>query len=339
VNSVSPPATTTAPKSPETPSGIRGKGYRIRLIQLYFTLYLKWITWLDRIAGAWGLLLAISTLYLMDLRGRRRDYSKFLLLRGRRPDAFWKGVTPAHHYFTYVWHWLMCGAGIVIYPRLGSPYWRKRFRVVGTPPQELPEWNKRPVVLACIHIGGFSLIPFWLRSMGIRAATIIGGLPPIIDNDEFRRICQIGDRAYGLEGLPLMFPRRGPSVRETFRFLKPGNILVMAIDGGKVSAEHDSYDAGGFTFYANQGAARFAASTKAILVPVTLVYAGFFRYEARFGTPVPDELLQNEDYHGATQNLVTQLWQAALDYPAEISWTAMEAYAPEMRGFRHVIWP
>jgi hypothetical protein len=316
----------------------RGKGYRVRIIALLHEHFFKLVHFADRVGGPIALAGIIFFYFILDLRNRWYDYPRFVRLHDLRPPGFWKGTSAFRHYFRMIWRWhLSCGA-ILAYPRLGLPYWKKRFKISGTPPQALPEWNTRPVVLASMHVGAFALIPYWLRSLGISAATMVGGLPMILDNAEIWKSRARGNLLYGLQDVPLTFERRGPAVRAAFRFLKPRHILCMAIDGGRLSLEDDVYDAGGFTFYAKQGAARIAAQTNAILIPITVNHIGLLRFDFRFGTPVPDELLQKEDFKAATQHLVTELWKDNRERPDDLTWTPMESYAPELRS-RKPGWP
>jgi hypothetical protein len=151
------------------------------------------------------------------------------------------------------------------------------------------------------------------------------------DNDAFQNMRRAGDHRYGVDGVPLTFQRRGPAVRDAFRFLQPGRILAMALDGGRMSDELDAYDAGGFPFYAKQGASRIAAQTNAILLPISIRCSGSVEFDVRFGAPVPDELLRKNDYDGATQHLVTELWKDLKANPDEISWTTLEGVSPSLK--------
>lgn len=269
-----------------------------------------------------------------NFRQRQRNFPQFLQLRQALPDEFWKGLTPEQHQRKLVSHWIFPGGAILHYHRLGLPYWQKRFHVRGTQPWDLPEWGSRPVVVAFFHTGAFTLIPFWLRSRGIPAGFVMGGLPFMVDNEAFQDMRRAGDHRYGVDGVPLTFQRRGPAVRDAFRFLQPGRVLAMALDGGRMSSEFDAYDAGGFPFYAKQGACRIAAQTNAILVPMAIRSTAPFKFEVRFGTPVPDELLRAHDFIAATQHLVTELWRDLKENPDEISWTTLEGISPDLRTQR-----
>ncbi len=316
----------------------RGKGYRVRTIRFLYECFVKFMHLAEGIGGPIALAGISFFCFILELRHRWYDYPRFARIHRLRSPEFWKGTSAFRHYLRMLWRWhLTCGA-VLVYSRLGLPHWKKRFKISGTPPQALPEWGTRPIILACLHVGAFPILPYWLRSLGIPAGTVVGGLPVILENDEFRKVVAQGDLLYGLKDVPLTFQRRGPAVRAAFRFLKPGHILCMAIDGGRLSIEHDAYDAGGFAYYAKQGAARIAAQTNAILIPVTVNNVGLLRFDIRFGAPVPDDLLQKEDFRAATQHLVTELWKANRERPDDLAWTSIESYAPGLRG-RKPGWP
>ena len=319
-------------------AGFRGKGYRVRFVLFLYELCVKFINISDRIGGPLLLEGIAFFSFLVDLPKRWHDYPRFVKFHNLRPPAFWKGTGASSHYLQMIWSWQLTCTAILAYSRLGLPYWKKRFKTSGTPPQARPDWGTRPVVLASLHVGAFPILPYWLRSLGIPAGAVVGGLPLLMENEGFRKVVVEGNSRYGLQGVPHVFQRRGPAVRAAFRFLKPGHILSMALDGGRILPEEDAYDAGGFTFYAKQGAARIAAQTNAVLIPVSVRCRGMFRFDIRYLTPVPDELLQKEDFKAATQHMVTELWKDIRENPSDLAWTGMESYAPELRG-KKISWP
>ncbi len=327
------PSLIDAPVSPEGKL-LRGRGYRVRAQYLLVALFFKTMHAAEYVFGPWVIRLWFLPLALIDRWKRRRDYPQFLRLREAVPAAFWKGLTPMEHHRQMIWHWQLTGGAIANYHRLGLPYWQKRFKIRGTPPWELPEWSTRPVVLAFLHTGAFALIPFWLRSRGIPAGFVVGGFPFMMSNEAFLGMVRAGDHRYGIQGVPLTFQRKGAALREAIRFLVPGRVLAITLDGGRMSAEFDAYDAGGFPFYAKQGASRIAAQTGAILMPVAVRCTNAVEFEVRFGHPVPDELLRNQDYAGATRHLVTELWKDLKENPAEVSWTTLEGISPALKTVR-----
>jgi lauroyl/myristoyl acyltransferase len=310
---------------------LRGRGYRVRLVYHVMAFFFRVFHATEMVLGPRVCELWALPFAWMDNHRRRKDYPQFLRLREALPAEFWKGLTPLRHHRDMIWNWEITGGAIFHYHRLGLPYWQKRFHVRGTPPWELPEWGARPVVLAFLHTGAFALIPFWVRSRGIPAAFVLGGLPYMLNNEAFKNMRRAGDYRYGVEDVPLTFPRRGPGLRDAIRFLAPGRVLAMALDGGRMSAEFDAYDAGGFSFYAKQGASRIAAQTDSILMPVAIRCRDGVEFDVRFGRSVPNELLQKHDYAAATQHLITELWTDLRENPGEISWTTLEGISPDLK--------
>jgi lauroyl/myristoyl acyltransferase len=280
----------------------------------------------------------ITTPYIVaDLRYRKRDFPLFARLRDALPAAFWKGVTAKHHYHKMVRDWAEGVSTVLLYHRLGLPYWQQRFTVKGPQPQEHPEWGKRPVVFAFLHTGAFGVIPCWLRSRGVPAVSLVGGLPAIIDNEYYARNVALGDQRYGLAGLTHAFERDG-GLREVTRFLTPGNALVVALDGGLRRDEEATCDAGGLPIQIKKGACRIAAQANAIVIPVAVRRTGMCRFEITFHDALPEELLHQADLTPACQYLVSKLWPAVQEHPDDINWTTLEALAPALRAPR-IGWP
>ena len=205
----------------------------------------------------------------------------------------------------------------------------------GTLPHALPEWGERPVILAFLHTGGFGLVGYWLRSQGIPCASLVDGLPPILMQEDHWKIAVVGDLRYGLKGVPHLF-HRGERLRKAIRFLKPGHALTVALDGAELTS--DRYDAGVFPILVQKGACRIAAQTNAIVIPVSVRRTAVCRFEIRFGNPVPDELIQREDFTGATQYLISELWPDLKENPSDLNWTTLEALAPTLK-VKRMEWP
>jgi lauroyl/myristoyl acyltransferase len=313
---------------------LRGRGYRIGFIFFLLGLFFRSIHLADRLFGPRGIAACVFGFYLAELWQRRRDYAYFARLRDALPTEVRRNVTHRQAWHNLIWHWELTGGAILSYHRLGLPSWQKRFHVTGTAPWDRPEWGQRPVILTYLHTCAFPLLPFWLRSRGIPTGLMAFGLPLILNNHVFAAIRTAGDHRYGIDGVPLTFERRGPAVRNAIRFVAPGRILVIAVDGGKVDEQHDAYDAGGFPFYAKQGASRIAAQTGALLIPVTIRCTNEVEFHVHFGKPVPDELLQKRDFAASTQHLVSELWGAIREHPGELAWTALESISPGAKADR-----
>ncbi len=308
--------------------GLRGRGYRVALQR-------KLTAWYFRRAadcvGRFGIdtgLLFTAPFAAFDAWRRRVDLPQLERLRAALPEVYRAGTSTRRHYLRMIWNWYVGGYTVVLYPQLGRPAWQRRFTIRGTPPWELPSWGRRPVVLTFLHSGAFHVMPFWLRSRGIPAAFMLGGLPMMLETGAFRAIRDDGDGRAGLKDVPLTFGRRGAGLRDALRFLTPGHVLCMALDGGRMLPE-DKCDAGGFPFHAKQGASRIAAQTGALLLPVSIRRTRGVRYEVTFGDPVAPELLA--DPAAATQHLVQTLWTELKQHPLDLYWTALESASPDLR--------
>jgi len=324
-------------KIPSVGPHLRGKGYKIRLKNCFHQICFQFFYAVERIGGAAMVPWLMAPINGMDWFNRRRDYRQFVRLRNAMPAGFWKGTDPRRHYFKMLRDWQEMIGTILSYHRLGSPYWQKRFQVSGKPPHALPEWGKRPMILAYLHTGPFGLNTYWLRSQGIPVVSLVTGLPPVLETEYFQKMMAIGNLRYGIEGIPQRF-ERSRSLREGIRFLTPGHALTVAIDGGKLVLEDDRHDAGGFPILVQNGACRLAAQTNAVVIPVAVRRTAPCCFEIRFGKPVPDELIQKGDFAAGTQHLISELWPDLKENPMDLNWTTLEALAPTLKGSRQA-WP
>ena len=93
------------------------------------------------------------------------------------------------------------------------------------------------------------------------------------------------------------------------------------------------------TICLDDGAYRVAAMTGALLIPAAVRHRGFCRFEMEFGTPVAPETVSREE--GATAvngQLLQELWRGICQDPSAMTWTLMEALAPDLIGGRGQ-WP
>jgi hypothetical protein len=308
--------------------GLRGRGYRVTLQRKLTAAYFRGMAGFIRRFGVGPAVIFPAPFALLDAWRRRVDLPKLERLRAALPEAYRRGISTRTHYLRMIWNWYIGGMALVMYPQLGEPAWKDRFTVRGTPPWELPSWGRQPVVLTFLHSGAFHVLPFWLRSRGIPAAFMLGGLPMMLETGAFRAMRDDGDGRAGLKDIPLTFARRGAGLRDALRFLVPGHVLCMALDGGRMLPE-DKCDAGGFPFHAKHGASRIAAQTGAILMPVSIRRTRGVRFEITFGEPVAPDMLA--DPAATTQQLVQTLWSNLKEHPTDLYWTALESASPELR--------
>ena len=338
---VTPNQSASGPTQPEQKvlarSLLSGKGYRLKLLNLYFRLFYDFLCSVDSMIGVTGIGFVSMLVVWNDMLHRKRDYPQFVRLRKVLGDNFWKGSIPFFHYYKMVRDWHEGAAIAVFYHRLGLPRWKKRFRVVGPLPQSHPEWGKRPVIFTFIHTGPFGLLCYWLRAQGIPVASLAGGLPLIVNNRHYLKIISIGNKRFGLENIPYVFQRHS-ALRESIRFLTPGHALLMALDGGRPGEESERCEAGGFPILLRQGAVRLAAQTNAILIPISVRRTSLCRFEIHFRAPVPDELIDKHDPIKANQHIISDLWPDIADHPTDLNWTPLEELAPSLKSDR-ISWP
>jgi lauroyl/myristoyl acyltransferase len=314
-------------------SQFRGRSLRVDLEILYYKFHVKFFGLLEGIFGAGIVAWFMKPLAWVDMLKRKRHFAQFLRLRSALPEKFWQDAPAKEHLWKITRDWQEgCGA-MMLYHRLSLPYWQKRFTITGNPPQTLPEWGKRPMVLAFLHTGQFGLIRFWMRAQGVPTAALIAGLPHIagvISNN-----LKIGDRRYGLTDVPQTF-YASRSLRAAVRFLTPGHVLTIALDGDG-SSPHQ-HTAGEFPIQVKEGACRIAAITHALVIPTSVKRTAPCCFEIRFGRPVPDELMKQKDSSAATQYVISELWKDLENDPEELNWTTLEALAPALKEKRNW-WP
>ncbi len=187
--------------------------------------------------------------------------------------------------------------------RLGSPRWLGRCRFEGW-----CDWmndGATPVVLASLHFGAYLTLPYWLRAFGVRAATLVG--EPVQARSSLKR------RRYELTplpDLPVVFSTE--EMRGATRHLAAGHSLVVMLDAAHGRRARVPF-ADRF-FHASTGAARFAAAARARLVPCLIAETAPWRFTIFFGTPVPEESLQDER---ATAHCLGEFLKVIAQYPEQ----------------------
>jgi hypothetical protein len=317
--------------------GVSGRGYRVAILYFALDTLIAFLRGVERLGGPGLLSFAAKPCALIDVIQRSSDFFQFARLRRALGQSFWKGIGPVRHYLAMAFTGYDVLCALLNYDRWGAPAWKNRFQVIGTPPHLLPQWGRRPYILAFQHTGAFGVIYYWMRAQGVPCVAYAGGVPMVLECARQLETMRKGDGLFGVADVPLIFLRKR-GLREAINFLKPGRVLAMAIDGARLSPEMDAFDAGGRRILAKCGAARLAAQTKAIVIPVAARRIGRCRFELRFGTPVPDEAVRADDYREATQHLITDLWPQVEAHPADLNWTTLEALAPELRAPR-TSWP
>ena len=328
------PLTSGKPKSKNAAPAALGLKGKIKefCYQSFYRLFYS----AERVLGVWVIFLFLRPIALIDLARRWKQLPQFDRLRRVAPKSFWQGLSSGTHYRKMIFDWHESMGVSLLYGRMGAPYWRKRVTVRGKMPFDTPGWEKRPIIIAQMHVGGYALIRTWLRSHGIKASLYVGGMPPILDQPAFLKREAEVDRAYGLEDIPGWF-RTSHSLREILRFLKPGNVLVMALDGGNVSPDSDRQETGDFPIFVKKGVCRIGAQVNALVYPASFKRLGPCRYEARFGQPVPDELLHKDDLTEATHHLVKELWRDIRADPDDLLWSALESFPPTFEERQRVV--
>jgi len=303
----------------------RARAWAKPILPPFFRLIIACFQKADRLWGPRCLSCLLVPALVFDGLRSMPDYPYFKRLRETLPATFWRKAPLAHYLHMFrVWNETL--VTILLYDRLSSPAWKARMTVSGTPPDQLPEWGQRPVIVTFLHAGAFGILRYWLRSRGIPTASLIRGLPRILLTfGETSR--QDGDARYALRDVPHTFI--GPnSMRQALGFLRPGRALTLALDGN-VSGKLIPCQVNGTILHLKDGVVRFAQKTNAMVLPVSVLRRGPFRFEFRFGLPLPDRLLQSNDTRTALQYLARELWNELEQDPVAMNWSVLEALAPE----------
>jgi hypothetical protein len=303
--------------------------------RLGHTAYFQTLRGAERVFGAGILIWMIAPEIILTCLERLKDYAQFRRLRAALPASFWKGLPALHHFVRMFCVWTTSLTVTLFYDRLNTPAWQKRITIRGTPPQSLPEWETRPVVIAFLHTGGFPILRYWLRAQRISAASYLGTLPRSFRHGgKFR---DEADRVYGLSEVPHIFSG-GKSLKEALRFLKPGCALMVALEERDFQEPHGSYSINGVSIGLNDVALRIARLAEAILIPAAVQATGPFQFEIKFGRPVPTNLMEEDAMTASNFHLLQELWPDLQQDPSAMTWTTLEALSPELRRPRGM-WP
>lgn len=232
--------------------------------------------------------------------------------------------------------WQESLAFALVYDRLSLPRWMERIKFSGTSPDQLPDWGQRPVIVVFLHTGGFGILRSCLRARGVPAASFLRTLPAILESHA-QEIRAAGDAHYGFSSLPHFF-LEGDSLRPAIRFLIPGHVLTMALDGASGATNLVPCDINGQAIHLRDGAVRIAQIANAMLLPVSVHRRGACRFELHFGRAVPDDLMSEDKTKDALQYLARELWLDLENDPTAIGWSTLEALAPDQASDR-MAWP
>jgi len=315
----------------DLPAAARSRGH-----DLSRRTYIQALRSAERMFGPGILPCLVSPLILYRFIRHFSHYSQFWKLRSAFPRPFWKGVSSYRHFWRTFADWTGSLTAILFHDRLLSAAWQRRFTIRGAPPQSLPEWGQHPIVIVFFHSGGFPILKTWLRSQGVPAALYSAGIHAI--HLQSSKIREKGDRAYGLKNIPDTFTGR-TGLREAVRFLTPGRALLISLEQRDFSKPRNEYRLGEATICLDDGAFRIAAMTGATLLPATVRHRSVCRFEIEFGEPVALESMKKENGPSAANlHLARHLWRGVHEDPSAMTWTLMEALAPDLIGGRGQ-WP
>jgi len=197
--------------------------------------------------------------------------------------------------------------GLLWHERWLEPPWRERITVTGS--ERLTQAATRPVVIVTVHTGAMVLLTTWLRTTGLRVGAVM------LDQERWER-----DR-------PLHDPRnpvfRVGDTRAMVRFLEPNACLMLPSDHPLGRFADGTWGDGDLRL--SIGAFRLANLSGAVVVPVAIVDAGRWRYRVHVGAPVPQNLIDSEDFEAAATHVAREIMPIAAKRPSEAMGTLVEA--------------
>jgi lauroyl/myristoyl acyltransferase len=170
--------------------------------------------------------------------------------------------------------------------RLAEPKWTSLCRIEGLDHVLQARRNGRPIVFAFLHAGPYRLSRFWLRAIGVPAATLVAGKAE--QRTEFERL---RDGLSPFSEIPTAFYLN--QLRKVSEFLAAGNSLLVAIDH-RAGKQMNVPIGEGWTFQMAVGAVRLAIRHRAELIPFVILHEGHWRFQIKLGRPVPANYLAGE---------------------------------------------
>ena len=192
--------------------------------------------------------------------------------------------------------------------QLGTPKWRDRLQIEGLQYLEAARQQKRPVILAFCHFGPYSLLRYWLRAIGIPAATLVKG-----ESRERTFTRRLKDRVSPFPEVPTAF-HRDDQLRDALEFLAPGNVLLTAVDimsGKKMDLPVDE----DWQFWMATGPIRMAMRHHAELIPCSIIDKDDWHFQIRLGPLVPAPLLASGDPALPGKNLLDSMLPVWREHP------------------------
>jgi hypothetical protein len=98
-------------------------------------------------------------------------------------------------------------------------------------------------------------------------------------------------------------------------------MVVIALDSPSTTSA--VFQVRGREISLSQGVVHLAESSRAILVPVSVLPQGTCRFEIRFGVPVPDALIDKRNSRPAIQFMLDQLWGEIQEDPSLMGWSTL----------------
>jgi lauroyl/myristoyl acyltransferase len=211
-------------------------------------------------------------------------------------------------------HWWLLGW----IDRLSSPKWQRRL-VVRDLDKLTTVLAERPVIVCSLHTTSVLTLAAWLRSRGLPTAHVP------VDMTWFSNPARLRKAALA-EKMGQAFVLRPDQPREMFRFLKPGNILLLTADFNAGRVTHVPWrDA---TVEVGTGLFRMARSTGSAVVPVVIFETGRWRYEVIVFDPVPQDIINAGDTDTAGRYVVDCLMPPTAARPEQAMAVLVETVRP-----------
>lgn len=198
-------------------------------------------------------------------------------------------------------HWWLLGW----IDRLSSPKWQRRLRV-----RDLDKLTavlaERPVIVCSLHTTSVLTLAAWLRSLGLPTAHVP------VDVTWFSNPARLRKQALAAR-MGGAFMLRPDQPREMFRFLKPGNILLLTADfnAGRVT----NVPWRDCTVEVGTGLFRMARATGSAVVPVIIFETGRWSYDVTVFDAVPQDLIEAADTDAAARYVVDCLVPPVVERP------------------------